>query len=58
MAMVKVIRCDCGFEVSGTAEELVSRARAHARDVHQRDLPAELLAALAGGGGPGLRPTP
>ncbi len=45
---VRVIRCDCGFEASEDVEdELVARAQSHAREVHDMDLPVELLRALA-----------
>lgn len=45
---VRVIRCDCGFEVSEDGDDaLVTRAQDHARRVHGMDLPAELLLALA-----------
>ena len=29
-----VARCDCGFEVRGTADEVVDGMQAHARNVH------------------------
>jgi hypothetical protein len=45
---VRVIRCDCGFEVSEDGDDaLVTRAQDHARGVHGIDLPAELVLALA-----------
>ncbi len=45
---MRVIRCDCGFEASEDVEEkLVARAQSHAREVHDMDLPAELVLALA-----------
>lgn len=41
---VRVIRCDCGFEATGEGDdELVTRAQSHARDVHDVEVPAELL---------------
>ena len=41
---MKVIRCDCGFEAAADGDaELLSRARAHARDVHGTELPADLV---------------
>lgn len=43
-----MIRCDCGFEATGDGDdELVTRAQAHAREVHDLDVPAELVLALA-----------
>ena len=48
MLIVRVIRCDCGFEASGDGdEELVDRAQVHARDVHNMDLPSEWVLDLA-----------
>jgi hypothetical protein len=48
MTRVKVMRCDCGFEASGTDDgDVLTRAREHAWGVHQTDLPPELMAALA-----------
>ena len=45
---MRVIHCDCGFEVSADGgQELVDVAQAHARDVHGMELPAELVLALA-----------
>jgi predicted small metal-binding protein len=31
---VLLVRCDCGFEVRGTADEVVDAMQAHAKDVH------------------------
>jgi len=31
---ILVARCDCGFEVRGTADEVVDGMQAHARKVH------------------------
>ena len=48
MPAMRVIRCDCGFEASGHADdELVTQAQDHARDAHGMDLPAELVLTLA-----------
>ena len=48
LPVVRVIRCDCGFEATGDGdEELVVRAQEHARDVHGMDVPAELVLGLA-----------
>ena len=48
MGAVRVIHCDCGFEASEEADEqLIATAQRHAREVHDMDLPAELVVALA-----------
>jgi predicted small metal-binding protein len=48
MPAVRVIRCDCGFEASGDADDdLVGRAQDHARDVHGMDLSADVVLGLA-----------
>ena len=48
MPAVRVIRCDCGFEATGEGDdELVSRAQAHAREVHGTHLAAALVQRLA-----------
>ena len=48
MPAVRLIRCDCGFEASGDGDdELVERAQAHARDVHDMDVPSALVLGLA-----------
>ena len=45
---MRVVRCDCGFEVTGDGEEeLVTRAQVHAREVHSMKLSAELVLRLA-----------
>lgn len=45
---MRMIRCDCGFEASGHADdELVTQAQHHARDAHGMDLPADLVLTLA-----------
>ena len=33
-ARILVVRCDCGFEVRGTGDEVVERMQDHARNVH------------------------
>ena len=33
-ATILVVRCDCGFEVRGVADEVVSSMQDHARNVH------------------------
>ncbi len=46
--MTKVIKCDCGFVVRGdTDDELVQAARRHAKEVHDMDLTAEQVLAMA-----------
>ena len=46
--MTKVIKCDCGFVVRGdTDDELVNAARQHAKEVHDMDLTAEQILAMA-----------
>lgn len=46
--MAKVIKCDCGFIVRGdTEDELVTNGIAHAKEVHNMDLTAEQLLAIA-----------
>lgn len=46
--MAKVIRCDCGYVVRGeTDDELVTRAKQHAKDVHGMDLTAEQALEMA-----------
>jgi predicted small metal-binding protein len=45
--MTKVIKCDCGFVVRGDEDELVKAARRHAKEVHDMDLTAEQILAMA-----------
>ncbi len=46
--MTKVIKCDCGFVVRGnTEDELVKAAQRHAKEVHDMDLTAEQVLAMA-----------
>jgi predicted small metal-binding protein len=46
--MTKVIKCDCGFVVrADTDDELVTAARQHAKEVHDMDLTAEQILAMA-----------
>ncbi len=46
--MQKVINCPCGFIVKGdTDDELVERAQAHARQVHQQEMSREQALAMA-----------
>lgn len=46
--MDKVINCPCGFVVKGHSdEELVARAQAHAKQVHQMELTREQALAMA-----------
>lgn len=51
ISLVRVIRCDCGFEASGDGDdELIIQAQAHARDVHNMDVPNELVSGPAEAG--------
>ena len=45
--MERVMRCECGFEVSGTEADVVAGAQAHAWDAHGMELSAQLARALA-----------
>lgn len=36
-----VVRCDCGFEVRGTADEVVVAMQGHALDVHNMNATRE-----------------
>jgi predicted small metal-binding protein len=46
--MNKVINCPCGFIVRAeTDDELVARAQAHARQVHQQELTRDQALAMA-----------
>lgn len=46
--MTKVIKCDCGYVVRGnTDDELVHEAQAHASQVHNMELTAEQILAMA-----------
>ena len=48
MSVMRVMRCDCGFEATGDGDdELVLRAQIHAREVHSMQLSAELVLRLA-----------
>jgi predicted small metal-binding protein len=45
---VKVIKCECGAEFrSDDDDDLVNQAQAHAREVHQLDIPREQVLAMA-----------
>ena len=47
--MLRVIRCDCGFEAAGEGDdELVAQAQAHASNAHGAEISAELVIKLAG----------
>lgn len=46
--MQKVITCPCGFVLKGESDEdVVARAQAHAKQVHQMDLSREQALAMA-----------
>jgi predicted small metal-binding protein len=36
-----VVRCDCGFEVRGTADEVVGAMQDHAKNVHNMNATRE-----------------
>ena len=42
-----VVRCDCGFEVRGTADEVVGAMQAHAKNVHNMSATREQVLARA-----------
>ena len=42
-----VVRCECGFEVRGTAEELVPAVQQHGRDAHNMQATREQVLAMA-----------
>jgi predicted small metal-binding protein len=47
-AMQKVINCPCGFVLKGASDdEVVQKAQAHAKEVHQMDLSREQALAMA-----------
>jgi predicted small metal-binding protein len=46
--MTKVINCPCGFIVRAeTDDDLVARAQAHAKQVHQQQLSRDQVLAMA-----------
>jgi predicted small metal-binding protein len=46
--MDKVITCPCGFVLKGTSDDdVVAKAQAHAKQVHQMDLSKEQALAMA-----------
>jgi predicted small metal-binding protein len=46
--MQKVINCPCGFVLKGASDdEVVQKAQAHAKQVHQMDLSREQALAMA-----------
>ena len=48
IAMQKVINCPCGFVLKGESDEdVVQKAQAHAKQVHQMDLSREQALAMA-----------
>jgi len=42
-----IVRCDCGFEVRGNADEVVEAMQAHARDAHNMNATREQVLARA-----------
>jgi predicted small metal-binding protein len=45
--VVKVVSCECGWEVRGTDDEIVRAVREHGRTAHQMDVSAEQALAMA-----------
>jgi len=46
-ATVLAVRCDCGFEVRGTADEVVGSMQDHAKNVHNMSATREQVLARA-----------
>jgi hypothetical protein len=44
--MDEALRCECGFEASGSESHVVAAAQAHAWDAHGMELSSELARAL------------
>jgi predicted small metal-binding protein len=42
-----VVRCDCGFEVRGTEQELIPVVRKHGVDAHNMQVTREQVLAMA-----------
>lgn len=42
-----VVRCDCGYEVRGSADEVVEAMQAHAKNVHNMSATREQVLARA-----------
>jgi predicted small metal-binding protein len=42
-----VVRCECGFEVRGTEEELVPVVQRHGREAHNMEATREQVLAMA-----------
>ena len=42
-----IVRCDCGFEVRGVADEVVEAMQAHAKNVHNMTATREQVLARA-----------
>ena len=45
--MDRVMRCECGYEVSGSDAEVVAAAQAHAWDAHGMEVSAQLARGLS-----------
>jgi hypothetical protein len=43
----RVLRCECGYEITGSETAVVAAAQAHAWDAHGMELSTELARALA-----------
>ena len=45
--MTLLVRCDCGFEVRGTADDVVGAMQDHAKNVHNMSATREQVLARA-----------
>jgi len=45
--MTLLVKCDCGFEVRGTADEVVGAMQDHAKNVHNMSATREQVLARA-----------
>lgn len=46
-AMELVVKCDCGFEVRGTEDELVPAVQKHGTEAHNMQVTREQVLAMA-----------
>jgi hypothetical protein len=42
-----IVRCECGFEASGTRAQLIPAVQQHGRDVHNMEATPEQVLAMA-----------
>ena len=42
-----IVRCECGFEVTGTEDELVPVVQKHGRDAHNMEVSRDEVLAMA-----------